>query len=51
MVLLVSLLGVALAASPAPEPRIVRTEVAYVQCKDADAVKQTLDVFQPPDSQ
>ncbi|HZI16285.1 MAG TPA: alpha/beta hydrolase [Myxococcus sp.] len=47
MVLLASLLGVALAASPAPEPRIVRTEVGYVQGKGADAVKHTLDLFQP----
>ncbi len=53
MVLLASLLGLSLAASPtpAPEPRILQTEVAYLEGEGADPVKHTLDVFRPEGQQ
>lgn len=53
MVLLAPLLGLSLAASPppAPEPRIVQTEVAYVEGEGADPVKHTLDIFRPEGQQ
>jgi acetyl esterase/lipase len=56
MVLLASLLGLVLAASCAPaapvaEPRILRTEVAYLEGEGADAVKHKLDVFRPEGGQ
>jgi acetyl esterase/lipase len=55
MVLLSSLLSLALAASPTPapasQPRIIQTEVDYVEGEGADPVKHTLDIFQPEGQQ
>lgn len=51
MLILSPLLSLALAvpppAKPAPEPRILQTEVSYVEGEGADPIKQTLDIFQP----
>jgi acetyl esterase/lipase len=55
MVILASLVSLALAANPTAahpsEPRIVQTEVAYVEGEGADPVKHTLDIFQPEGKQ